>query len=198
MVRPCVLDRVVSADTCTSGISRWSEPMVLRSASCASPPSLVGRTIDGLTDDSVAEVSVIRDNSSSQVVGNALTDVKHSVDLRVCILSHDLERSEQLCSDQLALALLAEVLKWHIDSSWLPSAVALGDRVALERSASENDLSAVEFQNGIEVGFDLLVVPGQDWANREVLKASSCCLLLHLLEKPSASPVSVHEHDRLG
>lgn len=91
-----MLDRVISADSGSSGVATWAEPMVLRSTSRASPQSLVGSSVDSLSEDFVSEDGVVRDNSSGQVVRNRLADVQDLVELRISVLSHDLEWSEKL------------------------------------------------------------------------------------------------------
>ena len=144
VVRPRHLDGIVGADTSATRIARRAEPVVLRGTRSASAPSIVGSSIDGVTKDVVGEDGVVRDDSSCQVVRNALTDVKNGLDLTVAILRNNLERSEQLSCQKLSLLLTTEVLQRDINCSWLPCAIFLWDRVVLQRSASEKDLSAVE------------------------------------------------------
>ena len=197
MVRPRHLDGIVGADTSATRIARRAEPVVLRGTRSASAPSIVGSSIDGVTKDVVGEDGVVRDDSSCQVVRNALADVKNGLDLTVAVLRNNLERSEQLSCQKLSLLLTTEVLQRDINCSWLPCAIFLWDRVVLQRSASEKDLSAVELKNGIDVGLDGFVVPGENRANSKVLEAAFLCLFLHLLHEASLAPIAMHEHDGL-
>ena len=129
---------------------------------------------------------------------NAFADIEHGVDLGIPILRHDLERSEQLGRQELSLPLAAEVLEGHEDGRGLPSAVTRWNGVALERSTSKENLSAIQLKNSINVRLDCFVGPSEDWPDRQVLQASLLRLLPHLLQQASLPPVAVHEHDRLG
>lgn len=71
------------------------------------------------------------------MVWDTLTDFEHSVDLVVAVFCYDLERSKQLCCQQLALLGSSEVLQRHEDSCWLPRSVAVWNRVFLKRSTAE-------------------------------------------------------------
>ena len=90
------------------------------------------------------------------------------------------------------------MLKGHEDASWLPCSVAFGNGMILEWLATEDNFSAFQFQNCIQMLLDSLVVPGENWSNGEVIEASLGCLILHLLEEVNLAPVPVHEHDGLG
>lgn len=48
------------------------------------------------------------------------------------------------------------------------------------------------------MSLDLFIVPGENWANGEVIEATLGGLRGHLIEKISFSPVLVHKHNRLG
>ena len=198
MVRPSELDGVVGADTSATRITTWAEPMVLGCASCACAHALVRSSVDSFSEDLIREDGVVRDNSSGQVMRRALTNIKNGINLGIGVLSHNLERSEKLSREQLALLLRLEVLERHEDASGLPCTVLLRDGVLLERSTTEDDLGALELKDGIKVSLNLIVVPRQDGSNREVVKAALSGLVLHLLKEASLSPVAVHEHHRLG
>jgi len=90
------------------------------------------------------------------------------------------------------------VLQRHEDGSWLPGAVAGWNRVILEGSSSKEEFSTFEFEYGVNVSLNLLVIPGQDWANGEVGKAAFRCLRGHLFKEAGFAPVAMHEHDGLG
>ena len=90
------------------------------------------------------------------------------------------------------------MLEGHEDASWLPSSVTFGNGMILEWLATEDNFSAIQLQNCIQMLLDPLVVPGENWSNSEVIEASLGCLFLHLVEEVSLAPVPVHEHDGLG
>ena len=118
--------------------------MVLRGTSRAGSPSAVGSSIDGGSENLVREDGIVGHNSCGQVMRDALTDVEHLVNLSVAVLSHNLEWSEQLSRQQLSLLVRSEMLQGHEDSRGLPGSIALGDRVILERSTSEDNFSTFE------------------------------------------------------
>ena len=68
---------------------------------------------------------------------NAFTDVQNLVDLRVRVLRHNLEWSEELSRQQLSLLDSAEVLKRNIDGGWLPGTVAVRDLMTLQRCTTK-------------------------------------------------------------
>ena len=172
--------------------------MVLGSASGTSSHASVGSSVDGLSKNAVLEDGIVGDNSSGQVVGHALADIKNSLKLSVGIFGNNLEGSEKLSRQQHSLLFALEVLEWNIDASGLPSSIAVRDSVVLERVTTEDNFSAIELKDSIHMLLDLGVVPGEDGSNGQVLKGAFSSLVLHLLEKTSLTPVSVHEHDRLG
>lgn len=172
--------------------------MVLGSTGGARSPALVGSSVDSLSEDLIGEDGVVRDNSGGQVVRDALADIKNLLKLSVAIFSNNLERSEELGSQQGSLLGRLEVLERNKDASGLPSSIAFGNGVVLEGSATEENFSAIELKDGIHVLLDLIVIPGEDRSDSQVLKVAAFSLGLHFVEKTSLSPVSVHEHDRLG
>ena len=138
-----MLDSIVSADAGTARVTRRAEPMVLGGARRACTPASVGSSIDCVAEDVVCEDRVIRNDSRCQVMRDAFTDIEDSLDLSVAILSHDLERSEELSREQLSLPLTAEVLERYEDASGLPRAIFSRDLMVLQGCASENYLSAI-------------------------------------------------------
>ena len=128
-------------------------------------------------------------------MGHAFADVENGLQLRVGVLGHDLERSEQLSGQQLELPRRLEVLDGHEDGRGHPRAVAARDGVVLQRGASKQNLGTVQLEHGIQVSLDLLVVPGEDWANGEVFVGAFGRLLSDFFEQTSLAPVAVHEHD---
>ena len=76
MVRPSQLDCVVCADTGATGITRRSEPMVLRGACSARPPSMVRSSIHSLAKDFVSEDGVVGDDGSRQMMWYTFAYVK--------------------------------------------------------------------------------------------------------------------------
>ena len=68
----------------------------------------------------------------------------------------------------------------------------------LQWLTAKEHFSPFELQNSIQVLLDLLIIPGKNWPNGQVLQTSSASLLSHLLEQARPSPVFMHEHDRLS
>lgn len=129
---------------------------------------------------------------------DTVKDVKHSLNIVVAVLNHDLEWSEKFSGQEFSLLLSTEVLKRHLDGSRLVGSVHGRNGMILERHSSEQKLSSVKFEDSIDMGLNSLVVPGKDGYDREVIELSLCSLHGDLLNKVSLPPVSMHEQNRLG
>ena len=69
----------------------------------------------------------------------------------------------------------------HIYRRWLKCAITGGDLMIFQRMSTEENFGTFKLENSIEVSLDSLVVPGENWANSEVLEAATASLLSHLL-----------------
>ena len=96
VVRPSHLDSVVCADSGATRVTWGTKPVVLRCTSRTSSIAIVGSSIHRMTEHVVREDWIVRDQGCSQMMGNALADVKHGINLSVCIFWDDLERSKEL------------------------------------------------------------------------------------------------------
>lgn len=92
---PGVLNCVISADTSSSGITRWAKPMVLWGTGCACPHALISSAVDGFSENSVGEDGIVGDDSGCEVMGNTLTDIEDSINLSVAVFCNNLEGSKE-------------------------------------------------------------------------------------------------------
>ena len=52
-----------------------------------------------------------------------------------------------------------------------------------QRLSTEENLSTFKLENSIEMSLDPLIVPGENWADSEVLEAATTSLLSNLLKQ---------------
>jgi len=164
-------DRLRRTDARRTRITRGSEPVVLRRTRSAGPHPHVGGAVEGRTEHLVVERIIVAHHRSSEVMRHALHDVEHHVQGGVVVLHHDLERPEQLSRQQLEV--LHESREGHLDRRRLESTVFRWNRMTRERDTAEQQLGAVDLHDLGDVGTDLLVGPGHDRSDGEVLQLST-------------------------
>lgn len=71
------------------------------------------------------------------MVGHSFKDIKHSIQLSILIFTHNLEGSKALSGEELEMLFALEVLKGHIESGGLNSAVALRNTIIFKSFPSK-------------------------------------------------------------
>jgi len=198
VVAPRVLDGVRGSDTSASGVTAGTEPVVLRSTSRSRLQSVVRGSVDCVSEHVVGENRIVRDQGGSQVVGKVIEQLHDLRELAGSVLGDDLERAEQFGGQQLSLPGVVEMLQRHLDCSGLIGAILGWDTVVLQRGSTEQELGSIESKDSVNMSLDLVVVPGEDRADGEVLQVSLGGLSLHLLKKVSLRPLLMHEQYRLS
>jgi hypothetical protein len=108
------------------------------------------------------------------VVRNFLQDMKKMVNVSISVFNYDLEWTEQLRRDEVPLLFASEMLDGDLDGCWLVRPVYTWYAVVSEGNAAEEELTAVEVEDCIDVCLDLFIVPCDHWAEGEVGEASLC------------------------
>lgn len=96
-------DSFFGADSCASGVTTWSEPMVLRSSCSPSSNSRIGDTIYCLSKYSVKEMDIIRYNTCSQMVLEVVAAFNYSIDVTVTIGNNHLEGTEEFSTAEIEI-----------------------------------------------------------------------------------------------
>ena len=131
MVRPGVLNSVISSNSSSSWITRWTEPMVLRCSCSSGTKSNVLGAIHSVAKNVLRPLLVVRDNSCSKMIWNWFEYIKNSFQLSVCILCNNLKLSEKLLTQDLSLWLSSKVFERNENGSWLPWSISLWDVMSL-------------------------------------------------------------------
>lgn len=131
------------------------------------------------------------------MIGEIVNHTDHEVDVLVTVRGDNLEGSEKLLGANVPVSLLSDLLDWDIDGGWFVRSVAFGDAVLLGKwLSSEKEFGAWYLENGINMSLDLLVAPGEDWSDGQVLEVSCGSSLLHHVKDSSLNPVVVSEYNR--
>lgn len=132
------------------------------------------------------------------MVWQLLQDFEQVFKVLVSILNNDLEWTKQFGGDQVPLLLTSEVLNRHLDCSGFIRSIAFWNSVVSEWDTTEEEFCTIKFEDGVNMSLDLLVIPGDNWTNSQILKLSLGGLSCHLLEEIGLFPVFVHKHYGLG
>ena len=106
------------------------------------------------------------------MVRKSFQNFKKIIDISVSVLNNNLKWAEQLSCDKSSLLCTSEMLQRNLDCSRLIRSVNRWDRVISQWGSSEEKLSTVKLKDSVNVALDLLVVPRDDWAEREIGEAS--------------------------
>ena len=198
VMTPGISYSIWSSNAGTSGIATWSEPVILWSTSCSGSETMICGTVDSMSKDLISEDGIVRDASGCEMVGQSLQDLEQVVKVFVSVLNDNLEWSKQFGGNQVSLLFTSEMLDWHLDSSWFIGSVACWNSMVSEWDTTEEELSPIKFEASVDVRLNLLIVPGDDWPNSQILKISLGGLSSHLVKEIGLFPVLVHEHYGLG
>lgn len=127
-----------------------------------------------------------------------LQDFEQVFKVFVSVFNDDLEWTEQFGGDQVSLLFTSKMLNWHLDSSGLVRTIACWNSMVSEWDTTEEEFSTIKFETSVNMSLDLLVVPGNNWPDSQILKLSLCGLSSHLFKDICLSPVFVIKHYGLG
>jgi len=153
--------------------------MVLGSSSSSGLNSMVGNSVNSVSEDFLSEGRVVRDDTSGQVSLLLFKDLKYSFLLAVGEFGDNLEGTEELSSQKLEFFGASEVLEGYENGGRFVSSVLGRNGMVLEGLSSEQELSTFEFHTSINVSLNLLSRPGDDGSAGEVFESSLASLHLH-------------------
>jgi hypothetical protein len=111
--------------------------MVLGSSSSSGLNSVVGNSVNGVSEDFLGEGGVIRDDTSSQVSLLLFKDLEHSVLLAVVEFGDNLEGTEKFSSQKLEFFGASEVLEGNKNGGRFVSSILGRNGMILESLSSE-------------------------------------------------------------
>mmetsp|Transcript_56311 Transcript_56311/g.129158 ORF Transcript_56311/g.129158 Transcript_56311/m.129158 type:complete len:374 (+) Transcript_56311:438-1559(+) len=196
VARPDQPNRLCSPDPSSAGVTRRSEPVVLRCTRGARPNSGVTGTVHSVGEYLPSELHIVGHHSSREVVLHSLADLKDEVKLAVLVCGHHLKRAEHFINHNVKV--WQELVQGHVDSRGLPMTVLLRDLRALERLTAANQAGTRDLQDLVQESEELLVAPGDHWANRQIPNISSLSQLHDLRLEPGLCPILMHEQCGLG
>jgi len=160
VVRPYEFNSLSCANACTSWVAAGSEPVILGCACGSCSESSVGSSVDRCTENSLGKYGIVGHDSRSQMVRHSLESVQHLVNILVLILGDDLERPEQLSSQQLELLGVLEMPKRYINRCGLVRSINCWNSVGFcQRLATKQDLSTLKFHHCINMRLNFFIVP---------------------------------------
>lgn len=189
-------DPLAGAYAGTTRITGRTEVVPLRCTGGAGTEPSVGGAVDRPREDVGDEGGVVADNGRRQVMVHALQDDLEHGHILLAVDHDDLEGPEQLRGQELEVG--QEMTERDLDSRGFEGPVLLGDVVVLERLAAAHETRARDREDLADVRLDLLVVPGEDRTDGEVLQAAPLGQEGELRQKTLSDPVLVDKQDALG
>ena len=137
VVAPSVQDGAWRANTGTSWVAAWTEPVVLRCSCGPGTESVVCGAVDRGGKDLLGEQVVVGDARGGQVVRDVFQYLEEVIDVSGTVLNDDLEWTEELGHKEISLLLTPEVLDGHQDRRGLVRSINTRYAMVSERHTTE-------------------------------------------------------------